>query len=365
MNSTKIYLYHQRHRVVLLDTSGAYFSRRYRQVYTKNLTAHRGTDNRILIEFVNQDQKRVDLRDKTVGDTPIDPSDIVPGDSYVICELGNTDWKAIGASHPVRKGNTFIATGVGSGTGVAKPVTYADMDFTCRLISHDGDSLLLEKPLAVVNRTAGQTNLVLTEEELDLIAPGKIGFSIEYTSDNALFEPVFVDDNAGARGIIDVVDSIMPSFTDSEVLTIPTGQVSPRVSSTLNTDASDLHTFQITMDNFTGTIETSGATDTDGNWYSINTDVVAESDVYVYTVEGYHPYIQFTFTEGTNITAGSFTIDNEYTIETVGTTDFTLIGALDNVVGIVFTATGVGAGDGTATSTDPEFPGTVTEIRHR
>jgi len=334
-------------------------------VYTKNLIAHRGTDNRILIEFVNQDQKRVDLRDKTVGDTPIDPSDIVPGDNYVICELGNTDWQAIGASHPVRKGNTFLATAVGTGTGVAKPVTYADMDFTCRLISHDGDTLLLEKPLTVVNRTTGQTNLVLTEEELDLIAPGKIGFSIEYTSDNALFEPVYVADNAGARGVIDVVDSVMPSFTASEVLTIPEGQVSPRVSSTLNTSASDLHTFQITMSSFTGTIETRGATDVDGLWYSINSDDVAESDMYVYTVEGYHPYIQFTFTEATDIAVQLITIGNEYTILSPGDTDFTLIGAADSLTGTVFIATAVGVGTGTVSTADPDFPGTVTEIRHR
>lgn len=49
-------------------------------------------------------------------------------------------------------------------------------------------------------------------------------------------------------------------------------------------------------------------------------------------------------------TAGSFTIGKVYTILTVGTTDFTLIGAANNNVGTVFVATGVGAGTGTATS---------------
>ena len=46
--------------------------------------------------------------------------------------------------------------------------------------------------------------------------------------------------------------------------------------------------------------------------------------------------------------AGSFVVGGVYTIATVGTTDFTLIGAADNLVGTVFTATGVGAGTGTA-----------------
>lgn len=48
-------------------------------------------------------------------------------------------------------------------------------------------------------------------------------------------------------------------------------------------------------------------------------------------------------------TAGGFTIGPTYTILTAGTTNFTLIGAADNVVGTVFVATGVGSGTGTAT----------------
>jgi hypothetical protein len=53
--------------------------------------------------------------------------------------------------------------------------------------------------------------------------------------------------------------------------------------------------------------------------------------------------------DGTVKTAGSFTVGWEFTITTVGTTDFTLIGAASNTVGVTFVATGAGAGDGTAT----------------
>ena len=49
------------------------------------------------------------------------------------------------------------------------------------------------------------------------------------------------------------------------------------------------------------------------------------------------------------ITAGSFVVGVQYTITTVGTTDFTLIGAASNTIGVSFTATGVGTGTGTAT----------------
>ncbi len=51
---------------------------------------------------------------------------------------------------------------------------------------------------------------------------------------------------------------------------------------------------------------------------------------------------------GATITAGSFVVGNTYQIVSIGTTDFTLIGASANTVGLVFTATGVGAGTGTA-----------------
>jgi|11BtaG_2_1085332.scaffolds.fasta_scaffold03731_2 hypothetical protein len=46
--------------------------------------------------------------------------------------------------------------------------------------------------------------------------------------------------------------------------------------------------------------------------------------------------------------AGSFIVGKAYTIKTVGTTDFTAIGASGNTVGVTFTATGVGSGSGTA-----------------
>lgn len=48
------------------------------------------------------------------------------------------------------------------------------------------------------------------------------------------------------------------------------------------------------------------------------------------------------------LTAGSFAIGQTYTIETVGTTDFTSIGASANTVGVTFVATGQGTGTGTA-----------------
>jgi hypothetical protein len=57
---------------------------------------------------------------------------------------------------------------------------------------------------------------------------------------------------------------------------------------------------------------------------------------------------QLLDTSEETITAGNFVVSNVYRITSLGTTDFTLIGALSNTVGVIFTATGVGSGTGTA-----------------
>lgn len=54
------------------------------------------------------------------------------------------------------------------------------------------------------------------------------------------------------------------------------------------------------------------------------------------------------YEQGYTVTAGSFVIGKMYRIATLGTTDFTLIGAINNVIGTHFIATGVGTGTGTA-----------------
>ena len=52
---------------------------------------------------------------------------------------------------------------------------------------------------------------------------------------------------------------------------------------------------------------------------------------------------------GATVNAGSFVVGNTYSILAVGSTSFTAIGASANTIGVIFTATGVGSGSGTAT----------------
>ena len=48
MYSTTVYLYQQLVRVLLVDTSGGYFTARYDPVYAKQLTINKGVDNVLL-----------------------------------------------------------------------------------------------------------------------------------------------------------------------------------------------------------------------------------------------------------------------------------------------------------------------------
>ena len=56
----------------------------------------------------------------------------------------------------------------------------------------------------------------------------------------------------------------------------------------------------------------------------------------------------FSLPESSTTTAGSFVTGIGYQIVSVGSTDFTTIGAASNTVGVFFTATGAGSGSGTA-----------------
>jgi len=62
----------------------------------------------------------------------------------------------------------------------------------------------------------------------------------------------------------------------------------------------------------------------------------------------------------TTVAAGSLSAGTVYTIESVGTTDFTAVGAFANMTGITFVATGAGSGTGTVVlaTVDPDVIGT-------
>lgn len=66
------------------------------------------------------------------------------------------------------------------------------------------------------------------------------------------------------------------------------------------------------------------------------------------------PNTQYVSVGAGATTAGTFISGASYTITSAGSTDFTLIGAASNTVGLAFTATGAGTGTGTATPLNNE-----------
>ena len=63
MYSTQVFIYTQRQIVVLLS---GYSPRSYMPQYAKPLTLHKGVDNQLQFQFLNQEQKPVDITGKSI-----------------------------------------------------------------------------------------------------------------------------------------------------------------------------------------------------------------------------------------------------------------------------------------------------------
>lgn len=207
MYSTTVYLYQQKQQVLLIDITASLTSIRWRPVYAKNLKLSLGTDNVILFNFLNQDQKAVNIN-----------------------------------------GLTLIF----------------------RLIDQTNESLILSKPLEITDHLKGRARLVLTDSELSQVDPQIASYSLEQINSlDQLTQPVFVDDYAGSRGVCEIVDQVMPKFLASSVVTIPDHSDDIYYSSQYLTKGLKALTIQYQLDNFTGTILVQGAVDDSGRWYDI------------------------------------------------------------------------------------------------
>ena len=292
MYSTTAYLYQQKQTVLISDTSGAYFDRRWQPVYAKNLKINRGVDNVILFEFINQDQKPVNISGSTI---------------------------------------------------------------TFHLISQDGATALLSKDLVALNSTFGRARVTLTEEELDVIDAQPANWSLERASGD-LYEAVFVDAYAGGRGVADIVDSVYPDFVESQTMTVPDYVVqladSPnRVhTSAVYTGSQNLATFQMDFDNFTGNVKAQGSDTQLGPWYDVGNQTVFRNQntrSYI-NVDGQHNYLRFEvnqYGKGASATA---------TVSTGTVTNINLAGPGNQYLGadpnVVIEGQGTGA-TATASST--------------
>ena len=242
MYATTAYLYQQIQTVLLVDITGAYFDRRWKPVYAKNLKLNLGVDNVILFQFQNQDQK---------------------------------------------------------------PVNITGATFTFRLISQNGEDLLFAKELVPLSTTLGRAKVTITAAESVNFQAQPASWSLEVSS-GVLDQAVFTDDYAGARGVIDIVDSVFPAFMPSKVLTIPSQAPQNNVfyTSTVSTNGSRLTTFQLDTLDLTGNLSVEGATVDDNEWYIIPVENLATGNTVSVisfanansrlgiNVEGFHPLIR-------------------------------------------------------------------------
>ena len=260
MYSTTVYLYQQITKVLLVDTSGGYFTARYDPVYAKQLTVNKGVDNVLLFEFINQEEKPVNIT-----------------------------------------GSTFIF----------------------RLMNQTGDQLLVEKPMVTLSATLGRVKVVLDNEDTINITAQPGSYSIQRTAGDYV-QAAYVDANSGARADCNIVNSVLPAFVPSEMLTIPTiygkaqqlvpgptnwpdwalypqpvntTQLTEFFSSHMPTNGQSLTTVKMDLDHFTGTVKFQAAETYESIWYDVTSSqqFLNETSTQYFNVVGFHPLIRAAF----------------------------------------------------------------------
>lgn len=252
MYSTSVFYYIQRQIVVLLS---GFSPRKYMPQYAKPLTLHKGVDNQIQFQFLNQEQKPVDITGKEI---------------------------------------------------------------ICRIINYDGTEVLLRKALTLQLPLTGIAALFVSPAEIEDFPVQQAHYSLEIPV-NEFDYPVFVDQNAGARGDMNIVDSVLPSFVPSEIVSIPTGQPFPNpnmagygsfestaniyYTSVINTADNPILTIQARYTDFTGNVLIEGSTIGSADWYPIEYHEYPANttDTFGYTIKGFHPFVRMQFISNAGI----------------------------------------------------------------
>ena len=268
MYSTQLYLYQQITQVLSIDTvDGPSFSYRYNPVYAKVLTINKGIDNVLLFEFINQNEKPVDIT-----------------------------------------GSNFIF----------------------RVIDTEGITVLLEQPMVILNAATGRAKVTLVASQLLEILAQPAYYSITRASGN-LNEPVFVDAQSGSRAPLTIVDSVLPQYLPSRPLTVPTVKISAQGSadgtsfgnaggdyywngnpnganywnsfalteyySSFVKPISGVTTIQMTLDGYTGTIKAQAAADYESVPYNVteSTTYLNHTGTIYLNVIGWYPLLRVCF----------------------------------------------------------------------
>jgi hypothetical protein len=269
MYSTQAYIYQQITQVLLMDTgAGETFIYRYDPVYAKQLTINKGVDNVLLFEFINQQEKPVNIT-----------------------------------------GSTFVF----------------------RVINTESDEILIQEPMVILNAPTGRAKVTLTSSQLLEVLAQPANYSIQRTQPGGLTEAVFTNAQAGAKAPVNIVDSVLPQHVPSAPLTIPTTKLSAQLSydgttwsqypanpywagnpnggtyynSFLNTEffssfiepQNSVTTVQMTLDGYTGTIKAQGAENYQSIWYNVteSTTYLNKTGTIYMNIVGWHPLLRIAF----------------------------------------------------------------------
>jgi hypothetical protein len=132
------------------------------------------------------------------------------------------------------------------------------------IMLRDADAqVYVKKPITVTDPVRGIGTVTITETELLDLAPGAYGYSITVTDSLGRESPAYVDDNYGARGVVEVLAGAYPVHAESQIALL---QENLTVTNTLvaspdQNQNSGLHTLVLYFDNFTGVITVQGTQD--------------------------------------------------------------------------------------------------------
>jgi hypothetical protein len=300
MYSTTAYLYQQKTKVLVIDTGGDYFTARYDPVYAKKLTINKGVDNVLLFEFINQDEKPVNISGSTL---------------------------------------------------------------TFRLVDQSGLELMNETPMVILNAQYGRAKVTLPSAVLDTIRAQPASYSITRYAGN-LTEAVFVDAQAGARADVDIMDSVYPEFVPSREITIGDTNLSAQAGSPggspatypdwartpnavintyspiMNTEyyssfiepVAAVTTIQMDLVGYTGTIKYQWAENYQSPWHNVSESYtyLNKTGTIVHNVIGYYPILRIAFNNSVYTTGLNGQIGNPAQINAVVSDLGVIVGA--NVV---------------------------------
>jgi hypothetical protein len=188
-----------------------------------------------------------------------------------------------------------------------KPVDITNNEVIFRAIDSTGSRLLFEKRLTKTLSLKGFVVLTTDVNEIMAIDAQKGYYSLEM-NDN----PLYTDQNSTGRGELNIVDSILPDFVPSRLITIPThGPEAANYASSPFPSNGPNQTFSIAYEAFRGNVIIQGSTDNVSPHYyeianySYGDDTTLINNTFGYVAEGVHPYLRIEFSNVANGNIGN------------------------------------------------------------